>query len=285
MIIFPLEDWRLSVEILGFHVHFPNLELEKIELGVEPWRAYGAPIGSDITALDTQWTRIAVPAGSEDDLYFLSYTFVPDTQYMTESWISQAPRLLESGIATGVKLDDLRLIDEVYLWIRLHYPAQNTDPVSNMPYMFVFESAARIEEDGTVWLDILPPDQRYYWSFDPLGGDRLREDLPALVHSYHPGHAAPPTPVRVRNNRPRSYTPPPAPSTSSAPSTCSYTPPHPDENDVLPRFAHHTAPTPHHPVCRKPSPRPFREPQRFRKPQRASRLAQRRTPRITPTSR
>ncbi|KAJ7688118.1 hypothetical protein B0H17DRAFT_1203127 [Mycena rosella] len=112
---------------------------------------------------------------------FLSYTFVPDTRYMTESWISQAPRLLESGIATGVKLDDLRLIDEVYLWIRLHYPAQNTDPVSNMPYMFVFESAARIEEDGTVWLDIQPPDQRYYWSFDASGEEQLGEDLMAQL--------------------------------------------------------------------------------------------------------
>ncbi|KAJ7615801.1 hypothetical protein B0H17DRAFT_675539 [Mycena rosella] len=53
-------------DLLDFHVHFPNVELANIEFRVGPWRAYGAPIVTDITALDTQWTRrIAVPAGPE----------------------------------------------------------------------------------------------------------------------------------------------------------------------------------------------------------------------------
>ncbi|KAJ7657540.1 hypothetical protein B0H17DRAFT_1213455 [Mycena rosella] len=164
-------------DLLDFHVHFPNVELAKIELRVGPWVAYGAPIETDIIALDTQWTRIVVPAGSEKDANFVSYNSITDARYMRKSWISQAPRLLESGIVTGVKLDDLLLIDAVYLSMRLHYPAQNTDPPSKLPYLFVSSPAARFEQDGTGWIDILPPDQRYYWSFHPLGGDRLREDL------------------------------------------------------------------------------------------------------------
>ncbi|KAJ7637782.1 hypothetical protein B0H17DRAFT_1278784 [Mycena rosella] len=166
-------------DLLDFHTHFLDSKLSKFELHVGPWRAYGAPIVTDITALDTQWTRIAVPAGSEDDLRFYSYSSIPDTPYMRKSWIFRAPRLLDSGIATGVKLNDLLAIDKVYLWMRLHYPAQNTDPPSKLPYLFVFSPAAHFEQDGTVWIEIQPPDQRYYWSFDPLGGDQFREDLAA----------------------------------------------------------------------------------------------------------
>ncbi|KAJ7642563.1 hypothetical protein B0H17DRAFT_1216384 [Mycena rosella] len=164
-------------DLLDFQVHFPNLELAKIEFRVGPWRAYITPIRTDITALDTQWTWIVVPAGSEDDLEFSSYTSMDDTRYMTESWISQAPRLLGSGIASGVKPDDLLLIDMVELGMRLHYPEQNTDPPSNMPYLFVSSPAAHFEQDGTVWIEIPPPHQQYYWSFDPLGGEQLGEAL------------------------------------------------------------------------------------------------------------
>ncbi|KAJ7633960.1 hypothetical protein B0H17DRAFT_1149850 [Mycena rosella] len=56
-------------------------------------------------------------------------------------------------------------------------PEQNTDPPSNMPYLFVASPAAYFEEDGTIWIQILPPDQRYYWSFDPLGEEQLGEDF------------------------------------------------------------------------------------------------------------
>ncbi|KAJ7626491.1 hypothetical protein B0H17DRAFT_1151001 [Mycena rosella] len=139
-----------------FHVHFPNVELAKIELRVEPWIAHGAPIETDITALDTQWTRIVVPAGSEKEVNFVSYNSIPDARYMRKSWISQALRLLESGIVTGVKLDDLLLIDAVYLSMRLHYPAQNTDPPSKLPYLFVSSPAARFEQDGTGWMTFYP---------------------------------------------------------------------------------------------------------------------------------
>ncbi|KAJ7688106.1 hypothetical protein B0H17DRAFT_1203119 [Mycena rosella] len=102
---------------------------------------------------------------------------MPYICYMGESWISQAPRLLDSGIATGVKLDDLLLIDAVDLSMRLHYPAQNTDPPSELPYLFVSSPAARFEQDGTVWIEIPPPDQRYYWSLYPSGEEQLGEDL------------------------------------------------------------------------------------------------------------
>ncbi|KAJ7633949.1 hypothetical protein B0H17DRAFT_1149839 [Mycena rosella] len=134
-------------DLLDFQVHFPDSECSKFELSVHPWRAYSTPIGTDITALDMQWTR----------------------RYMKESWISQPPRLLESGIATGVKLDDLLLIYNVDLSMRLHYPAQSTDSASNLPYLFVSSLVACAEEDGTGWINIQPPDQRYYWSFDSSG--------------------------------------------------------------------------------------------------------------------
>ncbi|KAJ7637784.1 hypothetical protein B0H17DRAFT_1187356 [Mycena rosella] len=168
-------------DLLDFQVHFPDSELSKVEPRVGPWRAYGSPVGTDITALDTQWKRIVVPAGSEKDLNFVSYSSIPDIWYIRKSWISQAPRLLESGIATGVKLDDLCLIGTVYLSIRIHYPVQSTDPSSNMPYLFVSSPAARFEKDGRIWIEISPPDQQYYWSFDPSGEDQLGEDLPGQL--------------------------------------------------------------------------------------------------------
>ncbi|KAJ7613793.1 hypothetical protein B0H17DRAFT_1153095 [Mycena rosella] len=65
----------------------------------------------------------------------------------------------------------------VQLSMRVHYPAQDMNPPSKLPYVFVFSPAARFEEDGTIWLDIQPPDQRYYWSFDPLGDEQLGDDL------------------------------------------------------------------------------------------------------------
>ncbi|KAJ7657585.1 hypothetical protein B0H17DRAFT_1213431 [Mycena rosella] len=95
--------------------------------------------------------------------------------------MSKAPRFLDSGIATGVQQYDLILIDTVYLSMRLHYPAQNTDPPLNLPYLHVFEPAARIEEDGTIWLDIQPRNQRYHWSFDPPGEERLGEHFSAQL--------------------------------------------------------------------------------------------------------
>ncbi|KAJ7642565.1 hypothetical protein B0H17DRAFT_1148786 [Mycena rosella] len=148
-------------DLLDFHVHFPDSERSKVEPHVHPWRVYDPPIGTDITVLDTQWTRITLPA---DNLSFGSYISIPDIRRYTmrESWISQAPCLLESGIATGVKLDDLLLINTVELVMQLDCPNQNTDPASNLPYLFVSLPAGRFEEAGSNWLDILPADQRCY---------------------------------------------------------------------------------------------------------------------------
>ncbi|KAJ7657558.1 hypothetical protein B0H17DRAFT_1213473 [Mycena rosella] len=155
---------------LSIHDHIP---LGKLATNVQ--RSNPALGLGELTAPPLELiTRIVVPAGSEDDLNFVSNVYL-DTWYMRKFWISQAPRLLDSGIATGVKLDDL-LIDAVDLSMRLHYPAQHTDPPSNMPYLFVSSPIARFDDDGTVWIDILPPDQRYYWSFDPLGEEQLGED-------------------------------------------------------------------------------------------------------------
>ncbi|KAJ7652273.1 hypothetical protein B0H17DRAFT_1215017 [Mycena rosella] len=125
-----------------------------IEFDIDPWTTCFASI--DIVSLDTGWARITVPAAVRTDLNFISHNAIYNTSYMYKSWISQAPRLLESEIATGVKLDDLILIDTVYLSMRLHYPAQNMDLPSNMPYLIVFDPAARNEEDGTVWMIFNP---------------------------------------------------------------------------------------------------------------------------------
>ncbi|KAJ7633947.1 hypothetical protein B0H17DRAFT_1280434 [Mycena rosella] len=166
-------------DLLDFQVYFPDSERSKVEPRIRPWRDYRLSTSIYITALDTQWTRtrIVVPAASRTNMHFSSDSAIDNTPYTRKSWISQAPRLLDSGIATGVKLDDLLLIDHIYLSMRLHYPEQNTDPPSNMPYLFVSSPATRIKEDGTVWIEILPPDQRYYWSFDPSGEEQLEEDL------------------------------------------------------------------------------------------------------------
>ncbi|KAJ7687621.1 hypothetical protein B0H17DRAFT_1180789 [Mycena rosella] len=59
------------------------------------------------------------------------------------------PPWTRDGHATGVKLNDLRLIRMVDLSMRLRYPEQNMDPPSKLPYLFVFGTAARIEEDGS----------------------------------------------------------------------------------------------------------------------------------------
>ncbi|KAJ7687607.1 hypothetical protein B0H17DRAFT_1136158 [Mycena rosella] len=133
---------------LGFPSSFPRLELSKLDPRVEPWIAFTPSIMvTNITAGDSGWTRHLA------------------------SWN------LGSPIATGVKLDDLVLLDTVELLMWLQFPKQNSDPPSNMPYLFVFQPVPRIKEDGTVWIDILPPTKHCYWSFDPLGEEQLREDL------------------------------------------------------------------------------------------------------------
>ncbi|KAJ7657551.1 hypothetical protein B0H17DRAFT_1213464 [Mycena rosella] len=187
----PGELATVGGDLLDFQVHFPDSE---------PWRAYSTAIGTDITALDTQWTRIAVPAGSEDDLSFDSYSLIPDTLYMRRSWISEASRLLESGIATGVKLDDLLLID-IPLYTRTNQGTQ--------PRPCTSASATNIPARTR---------PRPYMRADAKRTPRSRPGPPV--------YASPPGPRRQ------------APSSSSAASTRSYTPQYPDENNILPRFAH-----------------------------------------------
>ncbi|KAJ7686406.1 hypothetical protein B0H17DRAFT_1136956 [Mycena rosella] len=173
-------------DLLDFQIHFPDSECSKFELSVHPWRAYSTPIGTDITALDMQWTRtkIAVPAGSEKDLNFVSYSLIPGSRYMKESWISQPPRLLESGIATGVKLDDLLLIYNVDLSMRLHYPAQSTDSASNLPYLFVSSLVACAEEDGTGWINIQPPRSTILLLGEDLASQLSLPEVTFTVEAY-----------------------------------------------------------------------------------------------------
>ncbi|KAJ7657602.1 hypothetical protein B0H17DRAFT_1262804 [Mycena rosella] len=178
-------------DLLDFQVHFPDSELSKVGLRVGIWRAYGAPIGADITAVDTRWTRSAGGIQNRSRIPQLQLYWRMSTRaHDRGSGISQArlntlkqktQQAPYQIIATGVKLNDLRLIRMVDLSMRLHYPEQNTDPPSKLPYLFVFDTAVRIEEDGTVWLDIQPPDQRHYWSFDPSGEEKLGEDLAAQL--------------------------------------------------------------------------------------------------------
>ncbi|KAJ7626496.1 hypothetical protein B0H17DRAFT_1151006 [Mycena rosella] len=130
-------------DLLDFQVQCSDLELSMLRIHLFPWDCEEIAqfaLRENITAVDTRWTRIA----------------------------------------TGVKLDDLLINDSIHLLMQLHYPEHNNDPPSNLPYPFVSLPTVLIEEDGTVWINIKHLHQRYYWSFDPLGGQWL-EDVAAQL--------------------------------------------------------------------------------------------------------
>jgi hypothetical protein len=50
-----------------------------------------------------------------------------------------------------------------------------------MPYLFVFMPSIIFDVDGRCFIDVLPPDQRSFWSFDPAGAEPLENELAAQM--------------------------------------------------------------------------------------------------------
>ncbi|KAJ7686412.1 hypothetical protein B0H17DRAFT_1136961 [Mycena rosella] len=132
-------------DLLDFQVHFLDSELSK----VNPALGLGGPTASPLGLILPPWTRDGHVTWK-----------IPRSLKHLASWTLESPYSAFSIFPT-------------------HYPEQNTDPPSKLPYLFVFSPAARFEEDRTVWINIYLPDQRFYWSFDPSGEEQLGEDLAA----------------------------------------------------------------------------------------------------------
>ncbi|KAJ7674230.1 hypothetical protein B0H17DRAFT_1140667 [Mycena rosella] len=154
-------------DLLDFQVHFPDSKLSKVEPRFNPWASYRASPIPGITAVDTQRTRYFVDSSAggiqkrSDFLHeeILDLSSSSPTRIWARCFDSLLIFLELTTYSPGVKLDDLLIIDMVQLWMSFQYAEQDMDPSSKMPYLFLSSPAARFEDDGTLWLDIQPPDQ------------------------------------------------------------------------------------------------------------------------------
>ncbi|KAJ7444665.1 hypothetical protein FB451DRAFT_1413063 [Mycena latifolia] len=171
-------------DVLDFQIQFSPREIEELEVNIGPWIPTSLRAG--FTRMENQWTRIALPANKMDFAFHsqIQIKMSWDDDYMNKRWLSEATRILGPWItADNHMLSDLCLTDSATLSFRLHYPKYINDPdtSSNALYLFVFRPKIAIDADGKCFADVPHPGERFYWSFDPSGVERLGDEPDDLI--------------------------------------------------------------------------------------------------------
>ncbi|KAJ7441983.1 hypothetical protein FB451DRAFT_1569084 [Mycena latifolia] len=171
-LIAPVGDW------FDFQVAFSHREVDKAICWARGWRTICRYI-TDVTEMNNTWTRLRVESVPETETNLLiDYTIEGPWRSLKRCWLSHATRLLGPWIAADNHMLNGTVLD-VHLQFSQHTPQRNSPTL--LPYLFLSSPRIKLDMEGRVSVIIPPQDQRYYWSFDPAGDERLCEELVAQI--------------------------------------------------------------------------------------------------------
>ncbi|KAJ7448757.1 hypothetical protein FB451DRAFT_760496 [Mycena latifolia] len=171
-------DW------FDFQVGFSHGEFDEGICWTRGWRTICRYI-TGITVMNETWTRLRLePVPGMKTNLLIDYAIEGPWRSLKRCWLSHATRLLGPWIAADNNmLNDLCLITGIVLEVRLRFPQHTSHRNSPtlLPYLFLSSPRIKIDMEGRVSVFIPPQDERYYWSFDPAGHERLGEEMAAQI--------------------------------------------------------------------------------------------------------